>query len=127
MGDPMSEPLDLWSIEQKLEEIMAKKKFPYCRVSAKARQEILYVLLEEFLPHIKNSIKKACKFYLKYKDKPDLLFESLDNSGDFDIPLKKKSELAEFIWLLKNSPLKDTEMILNEYNEWLFKLTFGLK
>ena len=72
---------------------------------------------ERMMQKIKQLIKSACKFYLKYKDKPRLLIK--------EIPKIKK---------LEYDGIKIEDMFLNNnwgtivwnnlYNEWLFKLAF---
>ena len=58
----------------------------------------------------KEDIKSACEFYLRYKDKPELL-------------VKEHPELSiseeHFPY-----PLKKISMPIKHYNKWLFKLTF---
>ena len=111
MSEP--KPLDLRDIEQMLGEIMAKKQFPYCKVSAKARQEILYTLLEEVIPEIKHRIKSACEFFLKYWDKPAIFLQDFPEFKEEFIKRKFMTEEGEF-----------TANIFDEYVEWLFKLAF---
>ena len=110
-------PLDLWDIEQKLGEIMAKKKFPYCKVSAKARQEILNVLLEEVMQKIKQRIKSACEFYLRYKDNPELLVKEYPE-------FKEEVEQFRILSLLTGKYIHGNYYDYDKYNEWLFKLAF---
>ena len=56
----------------------------------------------EIEKYIKQSIRVACKFYLKYKDNPKLL-------------MKERNEICPSYW---------ENMDLNKYNDWLFKKTF---
>jgi len=63
-------------------------------------------LKRELLSKVKQRIKSACEFYLKYKDKPELLFE-------------EKREYRVILAHLFGDD-KDT----SRYNEWLFKLAF---
>ena len=53
----------------------------------------------------------ACEFYLKYKDKPELLIHDFP---EFEAELRDKFELRvpHYSWAY------------TEYNEWLFKLAF---
>ena len=104
------QPLDLWEIEQMIGEIMAKEKFPYCKVSVKARQEIMRVLLEKLIPFIKQRLKSACEFYLRYKDNPNLF-------------LNEQKEFAEEVIDKFYDETKGWKN-LDKYNEWLFKLAF---
>ena len=54
----------------------------------------------------KKHFRYACEFYLRYKDKPELLFE----------------EKREYRVILAHLFGDDKDM--NRYNEWLFKLAF---
>jgi len=77
---------------------------------------------EIVLNEIKQRIKQACEFYLKYKDKPELLIkEEPDLSEELVYMITRK------LFGYKLSP----EYLLNiflrygeSYNEWLFKLAF---
>jgi len=62
---------------------------------------------KEAVKEIKQRIKKACEFYLRYKDHPKLLVK--------EHPEYKKEFDKFFTSYYK---------IFYEYNEWLFKLTF---
>jgi len=57
---------------------------------------------------IKNKIKSACDFYLRYKDNPELLIK----------------EYNEFSEIVKRNNWDFLESKIDEYNEWLFKLAF---
>lgn len=74
--------------------------------------------------YIKQRIKSACEFYLRYKDKPEEFFEDFDN---FNFSIEKKEELADFICRVRNCSKEDLEWVLNDYNEWLFKLAFNFE
>jgi len=64
-----------------------------------------------------NRIKSACEFYLRYKDNPNDLF--INESWARCI------QLDEFIQMLEDSTDRNEELtILDEYNEWLFRLAF---
>jgi len=68
--------------------------------------------------YIKQRIKSTCEFYLRYKDKPELLKKE---HSEF------KEEVEKFI--IKKHPILQnifdyTAFNLREYNEWLFKLAF---
>jgi len=90
--------------------------------------DCIFSLLDEFKDEIKNQIKSACKFYLKYKDDPELLIK--------DYPEYKKEmeernkEFLSVIENLKQSLIPDVVKGLalslkdKEYNDWLFKLAF---
>ena len=83
---------------------------------------------------LKQRIKSACEFYLKYKDDPELLWkEQLDNIEK----LKAKIRLQQFLTNIREIPSPKGEVscvhgwdmydkckLLKEYNKWLFKLAF---
>lgn len=75
----------------------------------------------EIEKYIKQYIRAACNFYLKYKDKPKLL--------GWDYPLfidrineihKKRIEAEEAL----GPNYKPSNTFIDEYNEWLFKEAF---
>jgi len=83
--------------------------------------DCIFSLLGEFKDDIKNQIKSACEFYLKYKGKPKLL--------GWDYPLfidkideiyKKRIEAEEAL----GPNYKPSNTFIDEYNEWLFKEAF---
>ncbi|RLE69131.1 MAG: hypothetical protein DRJ34_01520 [Thermoprotei archaeon] len=112
-----NEPLDWMEIEQKIGEIMAKEKFPYCNVSVKARQEIMYVLLKKLVPFIKQRIKSACEFYLRYKDNPILFWKEQEK---YKKQFKKKFGNV----VIAGEEMRPFNDWKNQYNKWLFKLAF---
>jgi len=67
-------------------------------------------LIEEILQRIKS----ACEFYLRYKDKPELLIEEHPE-------LKRKCKRLNR-WAYESEYKPHSNMA--EYNEWLFKLAF---
>ena len=69
---------------------------------------------KEAVKEIKQRIKKACEFYLRYKDNPKLLFKEKKLKHLFIKEEKLQPFMAQMI---KNRYLK-------QYNEWLFKLAF---
>lgn len=93
-----------------------------------ARGEFRDVLKKE----IKQRIKSACEFYLRYKDEPEELlkdFPELSNKkiallDIFDEPLKFVT-LRKFIEIIENLDYDVyVRQIDNSYNEWLFKYAF---
>ena len=69
---------------------------------------------------IKQRIKSACKFYLRYKDKPDLLVkEHPEYKKLFESESVHTYVCRRIFWQYKYDP--------EEYNEWLFKLAFNFK
>ena len=74
----------------------------------------------------KQRLKSACEFYLRYKDKPELLIKEYP---------KYEEEINNFLFwgFPKNNPIthelekkgfKVRGYINSDYNEWLFKLAF---
>jgi len=106
-----SKPLDLDVLKAVLEEIYRKKL--EAGISQKAYDRY-YEIIKITINEIKQRIKEACMFYLRYKDNPKLLFKE-----------KKLKQL--FIKEEKLQPFM-AQMIkyryLKQYNEWLFKLAF---
>ena len=79
--------------------------------------ELAQDLLTEILDEIKQRLKSACEFYLRYKDKPALLAK--------EIP-KYKKEIEKFGEKEVLSPVlhRTYEWDFKKYNEWLFCLAF---
>ena len=78
---------------------------------------------------IKQRIKSACEFYLKYKDNPELLIKEFPE----ELKVKEKEfgaedELNNFLNNIQDK-IKSfdgfgIEVYKKKYNEWLFKLAF---
>ena len=90
-----------------------------------ARGDFKDVLRQEIIQRIKS----ACEFYLRYKDEPDLLIKEhpkykKELNEIIKIFNKEFSIAIEFLSLDK---IEIREHFLPIYNDWLFKLTFGLK
>jgi len=68
----------------------------------------LFILFED--------IKSACDFYLRYKDKPLLLWEE-------EGFLLHELNITKELWDIMGK-LDDKEWTINDYNDWLFKLAF---
>jgi len=80
--------------------------FPLDRVAGNINRKMWKNMGEWFVERIKS----ACEFYLRYKDKPELLVKECS---------KYKEDAKQFIFNKKlNWYLKD------QYNEWLFRLAF---
>jgi len=62
---------------------------------------------------VKQRIKSACKFYLRYKDRPDLLEKEQKDLIDYDA---WDFRYHTFVISRGNRAI--------EYNEWLFELAF---
>jgi len=69
---------------------------------------------EQLVNYFKYKLKSACEFYLRYKDKPVLLFKNFPEYKE--LAIKDKAIIPDlegkFTWLTL------------DYNEWLFKLAF---
>ena len=79
-----------------------------------------YTKAHEIEEVIKRRLKSACDFYLRYKNKPELLVKEHPEIVKKKIQEEKKffkfySEENFIIWGYKDNI---------EYNEWLFKLAF---
>jgi len=72
--------------------------------------DCIFSLLSEFKDEIKQRIKSACEFYLKYKDNPELF-----SKEQYKIKWERYRDIGCLVWVKK--------MWIN-YNEWLFKLAF---
>ena len=69
---------------------------------------------------VKQRIKSACEFYLRYKDNPELFLNEIGFPKD-----SKGIEIFNHWKSLKLiPPTKFTEFDWHDYNEWLFKLAF---
>jgi len=75
-------------------------------------------LIKEKMREIKQRIEQACKFYLKYKDKPELLVKDYSE-------YKEEVDKLWLKWRKKKPSIHSAkEDFLKDYNEWLFKLAF---
>ena len=88
--------------------------------------DLLLTHQEYIVERIKQRIKQACEFFLRYKDNPELLWrEQLNFREELDKFIENFdedfSDIAEFLsWSSKEIK----EQFLISYNEWLFKLAF---
>lgn len=74
-----------------------------------------YLVEESIMKKVRQRIKSACEFYLRYKNHPELLV--LEHEEYIDELLEKK--------LIKQKLAKQGLIVYNEkYNEWLFRLAF---
>jgi len=97
-----NEPLDL-------EELADSIFNAILNIYGHARGEFKNKLKQE----LKQRIKSACEFYLRYKDKPELLIKEHPEYEEEIDDIKKYSDKAFF-----------REEDIQKYNEWLFKLAF---
>ena len=75
---------------------------------------------------IKQHIKSACEFYLRYKDNPELLVKEHHEYENVKISTTIGT-LKNFIKIRKmdtGGEIDETLLEERDYNEWLFKLTF---
>ena len=82
--------------------------------------EIVSSLIEEIIDEIKQRIKSACEFYLRYKDNPTMFVKEFPE-------FEKEVKEIGFVW----SPLTKKDFLIEGmpdaikyYNEWLFKIAF---
>ena len=71
--------------------------------------------------YAEEDIKSACNFYLRYKDNP-ILFQK-EQVEYLNV------KIISIIEQMKNIDLEIDKFgdLLNQYNEWLFKLAFNFK
>mgnify|MGYP000672146595 CR=1 FL=1 len=68
-------------------------------------------------------IRKACEFFLRYKDNPDLLMEKHPEYKK-EIKKLKKVKLGCIINGRVYEEMIENPMFEKDYNEWLFRLAF---
>lgn len=75
------------------------------------------------IQEIKQRIKKACEFYLKYRNNPNLLYDDFSINMEYDEPINKLREKIEreFNYL---SDMNVFRIYIEKYNEWLLKEAF---
>ena len=81
--------------------------------------DCIFSLLSEFKDEIKQRIKSACEFYLRYKDNPELLIE--------EHPEYEEELMSQFLFKYRNTLDRLTEIQTFykwKYQEWLFKQVF---
>ena len=87
--------------------------------------------VEQLFNEIKQQIKSACEFWLRYKDKPELLVKEypelkgeLRRFGlDVNVIESISSKDSE-VWVLAKSYTAFKHFDKEKYQEWLFKLAF---
>jgi len=96
------QPLDL---EETANRILKELSVISCIGDSKGIQ---YSIKSNIIFFVKQRLKSACEFYLRYKDKPELL--------------EKENHK---LWVkISNENRITTGKITDQYNEWLFKLAF---
>jgi len=78
----------------------------------------IYGVLDEIVKIIKQRLKEACEFYLRYKDKPECLWE--------EKPEYRKVLKEMFVFHKENGEpyFSEGDFGWEIYNKWLFKLAF---
>ena len=120
------EPLDL---EELADEIIRVEYPTYEQTTIPQMKNSIIRKKQQIKFILEQRIKSACKFYLRYKDKLELFWlEQQDKLND-----KEKTEFLTFDDKLRGLPEKmdrdgwdycDELEIIQDYNEWLFKLAF---
>jgi len=110
-------PLDLEDIEKKvLEELPIVVGDTYTKISEEKRiEQVIKGAIKLTIKEIKQRIKKACEFWLRYRDNPILLWKE---KPKFRKLIKKES------WCDVDGPDLHSDEDMQDYNLWLFKLTF---
>ncbi len=80
--------------------------------------DIVCDLITEIIYEIKRRIKRACEFYLRYKDKPQLLKEE-NIKCEYSKKIVEISQLPSGEWIIF---FEDGDFM--GYNEWLFRMAF---
>jgi len=75
------------------------------------------------IQEIKQRIKKACEFYLKYRNNPNLLYDDFSINMEYDEPINKLREEInrEYHYL---TDIDIVKIYIEKYNEWLLKEAF---
>jgi len=74
------------------------------------------------IKYVKQRIKSACEFYLKYRDKPELFAKEREEHEvrQYIREVEKILDHKNFYWVMG-------KLAKFEYNDWLFRLAFNLK
>ena len=85
--------------------------------------------MRELIYEIKQRIRSACMFYLKYKDKPELLVKERPDKAMIEIDYDTAEDIVKEIHRIverygKVEAQATIRLKIIEYNEWLFKLSF---
>jgi len=76
------------------------------------QQEVVFKIVEDAEKEIKQRIKKACEFYLRYRNDPYTFFDEFPEKFE----LFKKESGTNF--------MPETHYEMLDYNKWLFELVF---
>ena len=116
-----------WSKELAMNESLSKDRvkrwrqfwIPYEKLPERAKEDD-----RKWARKVAQRIKSACKFYLRYRDNPELLLRNYWNDmtkEERNMANGFRSKLIEF-----DDNVKMKLIIKQSYNEWLFKLAFQL-
>jgi len=111
---------DVRRISEYITEIVSEA-FRMMEEDKRELQETIKTEVCGLLDKVEQHIKSACEFYLKYKDKPDLLVKRYpEYKADLTLFTKDVPFAVPFDERLFNPLWFDYD----RYNEWLFKLAF---
>jgi len=105
------QPLDLEGIEEAVINKFSNlilKNFDNCKFTQEDIKQVILLTSEE----LKQRLKSACEFYLRYKGNPCLF-----SKEQFKIKWECYLDIGCLIWNKKQGQWEN-------YNEWLFKLAF---
>ena len=74
-----------------------------------------------FSKEVKQRIREACEFYLRYRDKPKLLMREYP---EYKRRIKKEEFIPNMVFMDDYMKYILSVVKYKEYNEWLFKLAF---
>jgi len=134
------EPLDLDELKKKIYVKIKKRIKERCESEVFADEwveifnnfdtidneyEVVDLIVQEIFQHIRS----ACKFYLKYKDKPELLVKERPDKAMIEIDYDTAEDIVKEIHRIverygKVEAQATIRLKIIEYNEWLFKLSF---
>jgi len=127
MANP--KPLDLEELIKLIENEFTEK---IQKIDASHRARWLcidYYRWQTVKDEIKQQIKEACEFYLRYKNDPKLLIREHPDKAKIEIDYETAEDVVNEIEKIieKYGQLEAQATIrlkLMDYNEWLFKLAF---
>ena len=119
------QPLNLEEIEKMLDMIaIVGEDF-----SEEGADEVLHLRKQKFMQELKQRLKSACKFWLKYHNiegLKELYANRLWLKVSIHLDKKEKEKLKEFYMNLFDfeGDYVKLMMLENKYNDWLFHLVF---
>jgi len=111
---------------------IVSEAYPMSEEDKQELRETIETEVYDLLDEIRQRIKSACEFYLRYKNDPELLIEEhpeyikkkIAILDIFDKSAKTVS-LQDFISIINKMNYENySKQIENSFNEWLFKLAF---